>query len=72
MAQVKLLFEPLGFSLDHEWTTSDGGGRDILCATLVFRLLEGRSRAIDRVESIINAERKVRLASRTARWRPTS
>jgi hypothetical protein len=59
VAQVKLLFERLGFSLDHEWTSSDGEGRDILWATLVFRLSEGRSRAIDRVESIINADRKV-------------
>jgi SAM-dependent methyltransferase len=59
VAQVKLLFERLGFSLDHEWTSGDGEGRDVLWATLVFRLSEARSRAIDRVESIINADRKV-------------
>lgn len=62
VAQVKLLFERLGFSLDDEWTSSDGEGRDILWATLVFRLSEARSRAIGRVESIINAERRVGLA----------
>jgi hypothetical protein len=50
VAQVKLLFERLGFSLDSEWTSADGEGRDILWATLLFRLSEGHSRAIDRVE----------------------
>jgi hypothetical protein len=50
VAQVRLLFERLGFSLDSEWTSADGEGRDILWATLLFRLSEGHSRAIDRVE----------------------
>ena len=59
VTQVRLLFERLGFSLDHDWTSADGEGRGILWATLVFRLSEARSRAIDRVESIINADRKV-------------
>jgi SAM-dependent methyltransferase len=67
VAQVRLLFERLGFSLDSEWTSADGEGRDILWATLVFRLSEGRSRAIDRVESIINADRKVACVERNAR-----
>jgi len=61
VAKVKLLFERLGFSLDNERTSTDGEGRDILWATLVFCLSEARSRAIDRVESIINADRKVGL-----------
>ena len=72
VAQVKLLLQRLGFALDHEWTSSDGEGRDIPWATLVFRLAEARSRAIDRVESIINADRKVGLASRGAGLRPAS
>jgi len=72
VAQVKLLFQRLGFTLDHEWTSGDGEGRGILWATLAFRLSEARSRAIDRVESIINADRKVGPASRGARRRPTS
>ncbi len=38
VAQVKLLFERLGFSLDHEWTSADGEGSDILWTTLMFRL----------------------------------
>jgi hypothetical protein len=58
-AEVKLLFERLGFSPDHEWTSSGGEGRDILWATLVFHLPEARSRAIDRVESSGKAGRKV-------------
>jgi hypothetical protein len=62
VAQVRLLFERLGFSLDSEWTSADGKGRDILWATLLFRLSEARSRAIDRVESSSNAGRKVGLA----------
>jgi hypothetical protein len=62
VAQVKLLFERLGFSLDHEWTSADGQGRDLLWTTLMFRLAEGRSRAIDRVESSSKADRKVGLA----------
>jgi hypothetical protein len=59
VAQVRLLFERLCFSLDSEWTSADGEGSDILWATLLFRLSEGHSRTIDRVESIINADRKV-------------
>jgi hypothetical protein len=59
VAQVKLPFERLGFSLGHEWTSSEGEGRDILWAKPVLRLSEGPSRAIDRGESSGNGEGKV-------------
>ena len=57
--QVKLLFERLGFELQNEWKTADSAGRDILWATLFFRSSGASTRAIDRVESIVNADRKV-------------
>jgi len=59
VAQVRLLFERLGFDLENEWTSEDSGGRKILWKTLLFRLSgSSRGRAIDQVESIINADRK--------------
>jgi len=57
--QVKLLFERLGFELQNEWKTADSAGRDILLATLFFRCSGASARAIDRVESTVNAEAKV-------------
>jgi SAM-dependent methyltransferase len=58
-SQVRLLFERLGFTLENEWKSADSAGRTFLWATLLFRLSGASSRAIDRVESIINADRKV-------------
>ena len=57
--RVRLLFERLGFDLESEWTSGDSSGRNVLWATLVFRASATSSRAIDRVESIVNADRKV-------------
>jgi hypothetical protein len=57
--QVRLLFERLGFEIEGEWKSPDSIGRSILWVTLVFRKDGTGSRAIDRVESIINADRKV-------------
>ena len=57
--QVKLLFERLGFELQNEWKTADSAGRDILWVTLFFRSSGASTRAIDRVESTVNADRKV-------------
>jgi hypothetical protein len=51
--------ERLGSSRDSEWTSADAEGREILWATLLFRLSEGHSRAIDRAGSITSADRKV-------------
>jgi len=59
VAQVRLLFERLGFQLENDWKSADSLGRNILWATLLFRSSGISTRAIDRVESIINADRKV-------------
>jgi SAM-dependent methyltransferase len=59
VSQVRLLFERLGFELENEWKSTDSAGRDFLWTTLFFRSSGGTARAIDRVESIINADRKV-------------
>ena len=57
--QVKLLFARLGFELQNEWKTADSSGRDIPWATLFSRSSGASTRAIDRVESTVNADRKV-------------
>ena len=59
VAQVRLLFERLGFQLENEWKSADSLGRGFLWATLYFRSSGTTTRAIDRVESIINADRKM-------------
>ena len=59
VAQVRLLFERLGFELENEWKSADAAGRGFLWTTLRFRSSGASTRAIDRVESIINADRKV-------------
>jgi SAM-dependent methyltransferase len=59
VSQVKLLFERLGFSLESEWISADSAGRaNVRWATLLFRRSDAQGRAIDRVESILNADRK--------------
>jgi SAM-dependent methyltransferase len=59
-AQVKLLFERLGFTLESEWSSADASGREgILWATLFFRYSGVSPRTIDRIESILSADRKV-------------
>ena len=57
--QVKLLFERLEFELQNEWKTADSAGRDILWAMPFFRSSGASTRAIDRVESTVKADRKV-------------
>jgi SAM-dependent methyltransferase len=59
VAQVRLLFERLGFELENDWKSADSLGRGFLWASLFFRSSGATTRAIDRVESIINADRKV-------------
>ena len=59
-SQVRLLFERLGFILRNEWTSADAAGRpDILWVTMHFQYSRGTTRPIDRIESILNADKKV-------------
>ena len=59
-AQIRLLFERLGFTTESEWNSADALGRDdIFWATLFFRYSGVSPRPIDRIESILNADRKV-------------
>ena len=59
-SQVKLLFERLGFTLESEWSSADAAGRaDIQWATLLFRYSGVSPRPLDRIESILNIDRKV-------------
>lgn len=59
-ARLKLLFERLGFALESEWSSADSLGRpDVAWATLYFRYNGTAPRPIDRIESILNADRKV-------------
>ncbi len=59
-AQVRLLFERLGFVLTNEWTSADAAGRsDVLWVTMHFQYSRGTARPIDRIESILNADKKV-------------
>jgi len=59
-AQVRLLFERLGFQLKNEWASGDAAGRPgVLWTTMHFVYSRGTLRAIDRIESILNADRKV-------------
>ena len=57
--RLRLLFERLGFSTEGEWHSADGLGRaGVRWVSLVFRLRGGAPRPIDRIESIINRDRK--------------
>jgi SAM-dependent methyltransferase len=59
-AQLKLLFGRLGFTLESEWRSADAlGRRGFDWATLSFRFSGTAPRPIDRIESILNADRKV-------------
>jgi SAM-dependent methyltransferase len=59
-SQVRLLFERLGFILKSEWTSADAAGRsDVLWVTMHFQYSRGTARPIDRIESILNADKKV-------------
>jgi SAM-dependent methyltransferase len=59
-AHVTLLFERLGFTLESEWHSADRAGREgYLWTTLFFRYSGVSPRPIDRIESILNADRKV-------------
>ena len=58
--RVRLLFERLGFQTKSEWTTADYAGRaGVLWATMHFVYSRTASRAVDRIESILKADRKV-------------
>jgi SAM-dependent methyltransferase len=59
-SQVRLLFERLGFILKSEWTSADAAGRsDVLWVTMHFQYSHCTARPIDRIESILNADKKV-------------
>jgi SAM-dependent methyltransferase len=59
-SQVRLLFERLGFILKSEWTSGDAAGRsDVLWVTMHFQYSRSTARPIDRIESILNADKKV-------------
>ena len=59
-SQVRLLFERLGFILKSEWTSADAAGRsDVLWVTMHFHYACGTARPIDRIESILNADKKI-------------
>jgi hypothetical protein len=59
-SQVRLLFERLGFILKSEWTSADAAGRsDVLWITMHFQYSRGTARPIDRIESILNADKQV-------------
>ena len=59
-AEVRLLFERLGFILESEWTSADAAGRsDVLWVTMHFQYSRSTARPIDRIESILNADKKV-------------
>jgi len=57
--RLRLLFERLGFSQEGEWHSADGLERPgVRWVSLVFRLRGETPRPIDRLESIINRDRK--------------
>lgn len=57
--EICLLFERLGFTLESEWTSSDSLARkDVLWKTVFLRYGGTAPRPIDRVESILNRDRK--------------
>ncbi len=60
-ARVRLLFERLGFVLESEYHSADSmGRRDVSWTTMVFRYIsKAAPRAVDRIESILNSDRKV-------------
>lgn len=55
---VALLFERLGFTVESTLRSNDTLGRDATWVTIVFRYNGESPRPIDRVESIINRDRK--------------
>ena len=61
VAQLRLLFERLGFELENQWTSADSTGRAFLWTTLLFRRAAEApgAGALGRVASIINTDRKV-------------
>jgi len=84
---LQLLFERVGFQLIGRWDSDDGLGREgVRWYTLLFELRVGSAlRAVDRIEGILNRDRKVatyklalfralaELATqepRVAAWRP--
>ncbi len=59
-SRVRLLFERLGFVLQSEWNSADAASRpDVSWTSLLFRCSGKVPRAVDRLESILNADRKV-------------
>ena len=59
-SRIRLLFERLGFVVQSEWSSADAAGRpDVAWASLLFRYSGSVPRPVDRLESILNADRKV-------------
>ncbi len=57
-AEVSLFFERLGFAVESRFRSNDALGRNALWATIVFTYSGDSPRPIDRVEAIINRDRK--------------
>jgi len=57
-SQVMLFFERLGFVVENHYRRNDAAGRNATWATIVFRYSGEAPRPIDRIESIINRDRK--------------
>lgn len=57
-SQLALFFERLGFRVESRFRSADALGRDALWLTIVFRYTGESPRPIDRVEAIINRDRK--------------
>ncbi|MEX2443119.1 MAG: methyltransferase domain-containing protein [Alkalispirochaeta sp.] len=57
-AEISLFFERLGFAVESRFSSRDALGRDAVWATIVFTYSGDSPRPIDRVEAIINRDRK--------------
>lgn len=58
-ARIRLLFERLGFTVTSEWHTADAAGRsDVEWTSMLFRYSSRAPRPVDRIESILSADRK--------------
>lgn len=56
--EISLLFERIGFARESVYHSADALGRDAEWSTLVLRQTATQTRSIDRIESIINRDRK--------------
>lgn len=57
-AEISLFFERLGFAVESRFSSTDALSRDAVWATIVSTYSGDSPRPIDRVEAIINRDRK--------------